>query len=853
MDDFIYHKYLKNNAKFFEKATNGTMQQKIEVENLPSFYSIINEKSSPWIYYHNKNVDFPNQGWKIHISTDIEEFSQTLNCAMKIIYKYEVPFKHLKTFNELFKSNSKHANRASSGKFIVVYPRNKKEFINIANDLQHAVKHMPKGPYILSDKRWKDSNVFYRYGGFKGMFNSDGELCIKNEEGDLIVDERTPYYQVPKWEKEFDEYLNTINQYKQDISENKLKDYEITSVIMFSNGGGIYKAKSKQSNLPVIIKEARLNTGLDGKMKTAQQRQDIEYESLSNLKHIDGIVNVIDKFNVWEHQYLVEEFIDGETLHSWIAKYFPFHDPEIYTNKKYKQDIIKILDQLINIISNMHKNGIVMGDIQPNNILISDNLIVTLIDFETASNVTSNPDIGLEVPTFSNNNIKSNINRDWYALKKILKHCLLPTQTTKEMDYYFSKNHKNWILETYGNDFDFLENKISSKINNEDKMIFNDSYEYEKMDLSIDTLISKIELGITSHLQYDKFLTKNDVRQYETEYGYLNILSGAYGVLWSLLNSNTNNISFVKNWISEFGMSNLSEMKDCGLFTGKSGIAVVLYEYGFKEDATNLLNSIDYHKESNDISLLSGLSGIGVALLSLYVDTKEKKYLYRVEEIAEKIIYNFKNEIKHESNDPHTPPLGLINSWTGASVFLTSLYKHTQNLQYLNVSLEIIKNESIDLKEAQGTLQLFDKKKSRLLPYLSIGSIGIGIAMKYYQNVSGNHKEFNEQLSKITNLYSTNGTLMGGLFHGAASFLFIPELMNNNNQKTYNKYKISTLKLMGLFLASEDNYILLPGEMNYRFTFDFFSGSAGVLSALKSLKEKKIMHWIPCINNSKTF
>lgn len=855
MDDFIYHKYLKNNEKFFEKVVNTNTQQEIKAKNLPPIYRTITEESSPWVYYHNKNEILPDQGWKIHISTGINEFSETLDNSLEVIYKYEVSFKHLKTFNELFKSNSKHSNRASSGKFIVVYPKTKSEFITIVNELQKALKNMPKGPYILSDKRWKNSNVFYRYGGFKNITNDKGELCIKDLNGNLVLDERTPFYHVPDWEKDFDNYLNELNYYNDDLNDNKLKNYEITSAIMFSNGGGIYKGKSKKDNIPVIIKEARLNTGLDGKMKTAQQRQDIEYEALSKLINTEGIVNIIDKFNVWEHQYLIEEFVDGITLHSWIAKHYPFHDFDIASNSKYKQDIIKILDQLINIVSNMHEKGIVMGDIQPNNILIDNDLGVNLIDFETASNVSSIPDIGLEVPSFSNNNLKVNINRDWYALKKILKYCLIPTQTTKELDDYFSEIHRNWILETYGHDFEYLENKILSKFDSQDIAILDNIYEYEQnnVNLDINSLITKIEKGILTHLQYDRILTKNDVRQYETEYGHLNILSGAYGVLWSLLDSDMVDNTYIESWINKFGMSDLINIKDDGLFTGKSGIAVVLYEYGFKKDAISLLESIDYQKENSDISLLSGLSGIGLALLSLYVDTQNQKYLYKVEEIANKIIYNFKNGVKHESTDPHTPALGLINSWTGASVFLTALYKHTHNNQYLNLSLEILKSESNNLREAQGTLQLFDQQKSRLLPYLSIGSIGIGIAMKYYQNISGNHKEFVNQISKISNLYSTNGTLMGGLFHGAASFLFIPELINNSDQELYDKYRTSSLKLMNLFLASENNYILLPGEMNYRFTFDFFSGSAGVLSALKSLKMNDIMSWIPCINNNKTF
>ncbi|MFP3435611.1 hypothetical protein SB781_38275, partial [Paraburkholderia sp. SIMBA_061] len=68
-----------------------------------------------------------------------------------------------------------------------------------------------KGAYILSDKRWKNSNVFYRYGGFRSIYNEYGEHCIKDGQGNLVKDERTPFYQVPDFVKDFDDYLNSLN------------------------------------------------------------------------------------------------------------------------------------------------------------------------------------------------------------------------------------------------------------------------------------------------------------------------------------------------------------------------------------------------------------------------------------------------------------------------------------------------------------------------------------------------------------------------------------------------------------------------------------------------------------------
>ena len=107
----------------------------------------------------------------------------------------------------------------------------------------------------------------------------------------------------------------------------------------------------------------------------------------------------IDFFSVWEHRFIVEEFIEGDSLHSWLAKNYPFlYDDDV---ESYKEKIIFIIKQLTDIVTNIHKKGIVMGDLQPNNIIINEEFKVTLIDFETASSIHETPSVGLAVPTFS--------------------------------------------------------------------------------------------------------------------------------------------------------------------------------------------------------------------------------------------------------------------------------------------------------------------------------------------------------------------------------------------------------------------------------------------------------------------
>lgn len=57
----------------------------------------------------------------------------------------------------------------------------------------------------MNDKRWKYSNVFFRYGAFVSMYvNKDGQNvpAIQRPDGTLIPDVRAPYYEVPDFVEE---------------------------------------------------------------------------------------------------------------------------------------------------------------------------------------------------------------------------------------------------------------------------------------------------------------------------------------------------------------------------------------------------------------------------------------------------------------------------------------------------------------------------------------------------------------------------------------------------------------------------------------------------------------------------
>ncbi|GAA1754781.1 hypothetical protein HF984_10895 [Rothia terrae] len=181
------------------------------------------------------------------------------------------------------KINSNYADRASAGKFIVIYASNLNELESLLEILDSSLSNFPGG-YILSDVKYKDSPVYVRYGGFKEKIKIDNSgseiLCIENPQGDYIEDSRGPSLTIPDFvkipsflQKQVDERLNPS-----DNSLNKLiEGYKFEFPLHYSNGGGVYLLTRKSDNLKFVMKEGRKNVAFDPRGADSFERVQNEY------------------------------------------------------------------------------------------------------------------------------------------------------------------------------------------------------------------------------------------------------------------------------------------------------------------------------------------------------------------------------------------------------------------------------------------------------------------------------------------------------------------------------------------------------------------------------------------------
>lgn len=110
-------------------------------------------------------------------------------------------------------------------------------------------------------------------------------------------------------------------------------------------------------------------------------RYEAEARRLVRLESLPGIVRVLNFFYENNTAYMVMEYIPGQTLKEYREK-----------NKSviHWHEALDILEPIVKSLSVLHKNDIIHRDISPDNIMITDDKKLILIDFGTAVEIEEN-------------------------------------------------------------------------------------------------------------------------------------------------------------------------------------------------------------------------------------------------------------------------------------------------------------------------------------------------------------------------------------------------------------------------------------------------------------------------------
>ncbi|GCA76387.1 serine/threonine-protein kinase B [Microcystis aeruginosa NIES-2520] len=167
--------------------------------------------------------------------------------------------------------------------------------------------------------------------------------------------------------------------------------YLIVGVLGEGAFGRTYKAEDLNFNRkPRVIKKfiAQMQGAALEKSKELFQR---EAEKLDELRH-EQIPSVYDYFSEGNSLYLVEGFIEGETLFQEYQREGKFSE----------QKIQEILRDLLPVLAYLHSKGLIHRDIKPDNLMRrrSDGKLM-LIDFGGIKEQTSQMGTGLYTPGYA--------------------------------------------------------------------------------------------------------------------------------------------------------------------------------------------------------------------------------------------------------------------------------------------------------------------------------------------------------------------------------------------------------------------------------------------------------------------
>ena len=839
--------HISKDSPFFEEYAQGKNAREFSC-GIPSGWSV--RSDSTWRYLFPDEVNLPNQGWKIHLSSCPGEAQAMLDIVSGFLIGRKVAFKHLVSHGSLMRLNGKNANRSSSGKFITIYPETVEAFLDLLEILEDLLRDF-HGPYVLSDVKYGEAPVFFRYGGFRYLLKEgqDGisRLVIQRPDGSLLEDQRKPYFVLPDFvsvpfgiEKQVAARTNPSSDF-----ESLFAPYSILESLHFSNAGGVYRGVDRRTDCKIVAKEARSYAGYSSSNCDAVNRLRHERLMLIRLQGIEGIPCYHSYKTICGHEFLIEEYRAGVTLQSWVASNYPFAFKEDNT-LRYSKRALLVARQILNLLNAVHDSGVALMDINPKNFIIDEGLGVSLIDFEACSDVEGADSESLGMPGFTSFRKCSNRDRDEFGLACVLSYLFWPSWTSS-----FSPrslfNRLSLIAKYFPQSVvDVLKNQLLLM----DSSMFESPFDLTPLGCECADsrgIAQRLASGIIESKRADDSesrLYPGDATQFlHGLLGRLDIETGAAGVALMLGRFGYEVSSDIK-WIAAELKKSKEPLRFHGLLRGTVGIASVFSQLGDCRNAISLLPPSLPGVAFGDVSIRSGISGTVLSLLQIEEDCG----CFRVTGLLEESAYCLRDFVLRNpdlvSNGAETGnAIGLFDGWSGAALACYELAVRfaEQSKEWNRLARVCLERElsNLDMKPDGSP---FVNYSGIDFGYLSEGIAGIGISLALCD--AGRYAN---ELKAISSSLKEYNALNGGLFHGligkAAALLCIDGAESADVISTMTRNVVSEFCFRKGGLKS-DGPIWALGNGGSCLSVDYSTGSAGLIGFLLSLAEHPF-GWFP--------
>jgi tRNA A-37 threonylcarbamoyl transferase component Bud32 len=339
-----------------------------------------------WVVVRKEPAEFPNQGWKLHVSASIRSAEEVLRRALPIVLVEAVTFKITASVAVLAHLNAGLSGLSQVGKFMTIYPSDSAEAVRLAIALDEATQGL-EGPTIPSDRPLRPGSlVHYRYGSFAEQYITSSQgvtsTALRTPDGDLIPDTRQPEYRSPDWAPDPFVAAGIV---AEPATRSALfaGHYFSFSTLDRSPRGAVHLAADTAALRRCIVKQAYRHAMVDVYGRDARDRLRHEADILTQLASDPRFPTVLDLFEENSDLFLILNDIEGETLAQHVARATAL-GRFVHINQT-----ITWGRQLAQALDAIHTIGFVHRDLKSSNIVLGPNGRLYVLDFDMAHELAS--------------------------------------------------------------------------------------------------------------------------------------------------------------------------------------------------------------------------------------------------------------------------------------------------------------------------------------------------------------------------------------------------------------------------------------------------------------------------------
>ena len=818
-----------------------------------------------WFQCMPPGASMPLQGWKIHISGTTHSALALIAAVVPVLVRGGVPFKVAADRILLSLINSKRWSRGGSGKFMTIYPRDADHFAELLPVLDAATKDFA-GPYILSDRRYRDSKVvFYRYGTLQSQpaLAADGTRVpvFVGPDGTLSTEERGPLFRLPPGIE--DPIAAEPAMQAPAAGEIFLRDgrYRVDAPLAFSNSGGVYLATDMTNGTTIVLKEARPYTNWLSREDDAAALLRKEQRILALLASSGYTAKPIELFAEWEHTFVAQEHVAGVSLATLGATRSVLlrTRPTQADADAFVRLVRRVFTSLLHALEAVHAANVVFGDLSPSNVLWREDAgRVALIDFEGACEIGVDRPANLTTPGFdapgAGPAARADVADDWYAYGALLCAFLMPVTPF----FALAPDRIGAVVERIC-EASCLPAEIAVMI----RSLLRPERERRIGPRQIASALRSLDTPAARaapaepppdpdpHLreQLAAYIVASadprradrlypaDFRVFDTN--PLSVSYGAAGVLYALHRSGFAPPEEHVVWLLRSAIA--PQRYPPGLMLGTAGIAWALLSLGHDDDARRVLAAgHDHPLRDRAPGLAYGKAGWALANLAFFLALRDERYLGEACRCAGELLRDAQRD-EHGLSWPYDGDVhyGLWHGASGVALLLTYLGRTTNEERYLTAARHALRFDLAHARPIEDGLGVSWPYRAGfagvVLPYWAYGSAGVGAALLRVVHLGG-ADDLAPWLERVfvdtDRAWSVTPGMANGLA-GIATFLLDAHAFTGER-----RYRDAARRAVGGILTYRVERaagIALPGDYSGRISCDYATGSAGVLRVIDRL------------------